>query len=125
MTMIANGKGNKSRFVPLKEELLEALTAWEMPAEGRLWDINPQQMSKILSAFLKLHNAKRDDGKPATAHCLRHWYGTELYRATKDILLVRDLMGHESVATTQIYAQSDTSKSAPAVALLSVSKASD
>jgi site-specific recombinase XerD len=35
---------------------------------------------------------------------LRHWFGTTVYRATKDLRLVQELMGHESIAVTQVYA---------------------
>jgi site-specific recombinase XerC len=57
-------------------------------------------------------DALRNDGKPATAHCLRHWNASTLYQLTHDIVLVKELLGHESVATTQIYAGADMSKSA-------------
>jgi integrase/recombinase XerD len=37
-------------------------------------------------------------------HALRHTFGTDLYRETRDIRLVQTAMGHGSVQTTQIYA---------------------
>jgi site-specific recombinase XerC len=40
-----------------------------------------------------------------TPHQLRHRYGTALYQKTRDLLLVKELMRHEDVSTTQIYAQ--------------------
>lgn len=39
-------------------------------------------------------------------HSLRHYFASQVVQLTKDILLVRDLLGHASVATTQIYMQS-------------------
>lgn len=38
-----------------------------------------------------------------TPHMIRHWYGTELYRKTKDLVFVKDQMGHASVDTTGAY----------------------
>lgn len=38
-----------------------------------------------------------------TAHTLRHRFATRAYAAQRDLLAVRDLLGHSSVATTQIY----------------------
>lgn len=117
---IAHGKGDKTRFVPLKDELLEALTAWDgLPTSGRLWpQMTPADMSKAINTHLHGLDAKRDDGLPATAHCLRHWYADRLYKMTKDIILVKELLGHASVATTQIYAGADMSRSAEWVGLL-------
>ena len=37
-------------------------------------------------------------------HALRHTFGTELYRSTKDLRLVQTVMGHSSPQVTQIYA---------------------
>ncbi len=45
---------------------------------------------------------------PVWPHILRHSAGTYMYRQTKDILLVRDQLGHSSVRNTEIYThQSD------------------
>ncbi|MBX3018005.1 MAG: tyrosine-type recombinase/integrase [Bdellovibrionaceae bacterium] len=40
-------------------------------------------------------------------HSLRHTFGRELYRATRDILLVKYALGHASVSNTQIYTEMD------------------
>lgn len=37
-------------------------------------------------------------------HSLRHGFAIEMYKATKDIVKVKQLLGHENVATTQVYA---------------------
>ncbi len=37
-------------------------------------------------------------------HALRHTFGTEFYRETKNIRLVQETLGHSSIQTTQIYA---------------------
>lgn len=55
-----------------------------------------------------------------TAHTIRHWFGTNMYKATDgDLLVVQELMGHADPATTAGYAQTDTSKAGPAMAKLS------
>lgn len=44
-------------------------------------------------------------GKPkASVHSLRHSFGTSLYRQTRDLQLVQRALGHQNIATTQIYA---------------------
>lgn len=105
--LIAFGKGSKQRWVRLNPKVIEALEAWGMPENGRLWEITPAQMSKALGSYLHGLDAKRVDGEPATAHSLRHWFGTELYRKTKDLRLVQIAMGHSSPQTTAGYAAPD------------------
>lgn len=102
---VAHGKGAKTRWVPLTPQLKEVLNAWKgMPAEGRLWFMTPQQMSKALNAYL------HDEIETAsTAHSLRHFFASKLYQSTRDIRLVQILLGHSSIATTQRYAKADMS----------------
>ena len=40
---------------------------------------------------------------PWTAHTLRHAFATEIYAATKDLVLTSQLLGHESTRTTERY----------------------
>jgi integrase len=42
-------------------------------------------------------------GIDATAHQLRHWFGTNIYAASRDIRLTQELMGHASPITTAGY----------------------
>jgi site-specific recombinase XerC len=54
-------------------------------------------MSMLLAGYL------RSVGVDATAHQLRHWFGTTVYARSKDLRLTQELMGHASRATTAIY----------------------
>lgn len=40
-----------------------------------------------------------------TFHSIRHWYGTTLYHKTKDILLVKQRLGHKKIDNTLLYVQ--------------------
>ncbi|MGI8590422.1 MAG: tyrosine-type recombinase/integrase [Nakamurella sp.] len=40
---------------------------------------------------------------PGTPHALRHWFGSALREAGVDSRVIKELMGHESLATTAIY----------------------
>ena len=56
--------------------------------------LSPGQTGRIIAGLL---------GDGWTAHTLRHRFGTRAYAAQRDILAVRDLLGHASVATSQVY----------------------
>ena len=48
-----------------------------------------------------------DNGKPAaSAHTIRHTFGTNLVRAGTDLVVVAELMGHHSLETTLLYTKS-------------------
>ncbi len=110
---ITHGKGDKSRFVPLHPDVLEALKAMPMPTSGRLWDEDASSISRKGNRYL--HGL----GIKSTMHTLRHWYGTHVYRASRDLVLTQNLMGHSSPTTTAVYAAADQSKSAGVVGVLS------
>jgi integrase len=59
--------------------------------------------------FCRYADGLSENGKPLTIHQLRHSFGSE--RAGKiDALVLKDLMGHKSLRTTQQYAQANPEK---------------
>lgn len=90
------GKGGKPRQVPVHPLLAAELVGVEgyvFPGrhDGHL---SPQWVGDRLAAML---------GKGWSAHKLRHRFASRAYLAQRDLLAVQDLLGHSSVATTQIY----------------------
>lgn len=57
-------------------------------------------------------------GIEATAHQLRHWFGTRTYAACRDIRVVQELLGHQDPATTATYTAFSDGEAAAAVAAL-------
>jgi site-specific recombinase XerD len=57
-------------------------------------------------------------GQHLHPHMFRHSYATELLERGADIRDIRDLLGHESVATTEIYTHVSTARQRRVVALL-------
>lgn len=105
--LFVHGKGDKPRTVPLSAGLLEELRAYGLPSRGpviRRLDgvqhahVSPSLVSSVANQHL--HGMGISD----TLHSLRHRAGTALYRLTRDIRLVQDVLGHASPATTAIYA---------------------
>ena len=97
------GKGDRTRVVPLRPEVLEALQAvW--PRSGRFF---PDAGEK--SASTRIGRLLRQVGCPDlySFHSLRHSFGSSAYKASRDIRLVQELLGHASLNTTQGYVSFD------------------
>jgi integrase/recombinase XerD len=99
---VVDGKGGKHRWVPIGPRL-----ARELPERGRPMatviaaDWTPETCSRRVREHL------RACGVDATGHQLRHTYATEAQREGRSISTVQKLLGHASIATTQIYVQVD------------------
>ena len=103
------GKGDKERWGVLHADVLEALRALPMRPSGPLWDETPASVSRKGNKFL--HSL----GIASTMHTLRHFFGTAVYRSSKDLRLTQELMGHSSPQTTAGYAAADQSQAAGVV----------
>lgn len=92
------GKGAKVRLVPLEDDLAEKLL--DRPAgfvfPGQVaGHISPAYVSRLVSSVLP---------KGVTAHKLRHRFATRAYRGSgNNLRAVQELLGHSSIATTQVY----------------------
>lgn len=103
--LTVTGKGGKTSMIPAHGMILDL--AKDFPRRGYWF---PAYRSQTTSPHVRPHavsKAIRDtmlragiDGKP---HQLRHFYGTELLEQGVDVRIVKDLMRHESLATTEIY----------------------
>jgi integrase/recombinase XerD len=70
------------------------------------------------SVSATVSNAMNRAGVPGTPHALRHWFGTKLREMGADSLTIKELMGHESMATTAIYVGIPLRQCAQAVNML-------
>lgn len=100
-SLLVHGKGNKQRVVPCTDELAVIIR----DAQGFLFPgridghLSSSYVSKLVSNVLP---------DRVTAHMLRHRFASKAYRdGGKDIRVVQELLGHSSVATTQIYTAVD------------------
>lgn len=75
-----------------------------------------QQVSQQMSAFF------RSIGMPYTLHRGRHSFGTNLYQQTKDILLTKEAMRHDSTESTLLYVQTSGAMGAAAMDRLAEKK---
>lgn len=105
MLMVEDGKGGKPRVVPLNPLVLDALRAHGMPARGFIFRKKYRTGERYSASTVSAYIARflHEQGIPTTAHSNRHWFGTNVYRTTKDLLLTQALMGHASPETTAGY----------------------
>lgn len=102
-TLLIHGKGGVERLVPVSNRLDSAIRAYRKKHHIEWGWLFPGAINGHISATWigKLVNSQLP--RPWTLHGLRHRFATSVYAATKDIIVVQQLMGHASVATTQRY----------------------
>jgi integrase/recombinase XerD len=108
------GKGGKEREVPLGSFAKQALDAYitrgrpalaSSTSRGALFlnarggRLSRQSCARLLGRYVRLAGIERR----VTLHTLRHSFATHLLEGGADVRVVQELLGHASVATTQIY----------------------
>lgn len=98
------GKGGRERIVPLLAPVVDELRSYGIARRG--WRIlspcnrrpySPDRLTQVISQH------DHDLGIEATLHFGRHYFASGALAATRDPMLVRDLLGHASVKTTEVY----------------------
>ncbi len=112
MLHIVQGKGRKDRYVPLPDMLIRGLKTYidaENPVkwlfngrpdkEGKPTPYSPNGIQWVI------REARKTSGqlKEITAHIFRHTYATHLLEDGLDIMSIKDLLGHATIATTMVY----------------------
>ncbi|MDE1170298.1 MAG: tyrosine recombinase [Verrucomicrobium sp.] len=115
------GKGNKERLVPLGRAALEAVDLWL--EKGRPVLAGPESGGEIflgrggarltparLEQIVKEIARRAGIGKNVYPHLLRHSFATHLLAHGADLRVIQELLGHASIATTQIYTHVDADR---------------
>ena len=111
------GKGRKQRQVPMSEPAVAAVEAYREGGRRRLLRpegaadarhalflnsrggrLGPRSVRSMLARYLSAEGAA-----PVGPHALRHSFATHLLDGGADLRVVQELLGHASLATTQIY----------------------
>ena len=113
------GKGDKQRLVPLGEVAADAIRAYlptrPDPAAPNFDDILfLNRFGKPLSR-ISIFNMVKDQAmvagiqKEISPHTFRHSFATHLIENGADLRIVQEMLGHESILTTEIYTHIDSS----------------
>ena len=112
------GKTDKERLVPVGEPAMQAIEAYKMVrAEGKIHPdfadyllLNPRgkNLSRV-SIFTIVVGLGKMAGieKKISPHTFRHSFATHLLEGGADLRMIQEMLGHESITTTEIYTHLD------------------
>lgn len=123
-TLLVHGKGKKSRFVPLLSNTIPIIRQYlkamkyDRPEKIDEWlflnhmneKFTRQGVSYLVRKYALLAKKEYPDLIPddMSPHKMRHTAAMELVSSGVDLIYIRDLLGHVSVTTTEIYAKTDS-----------------
>ena len=116
------GKGNKERLVPVGRDALKYLTIYVKQIRGKAPHKSPQKGQDVfvflnrngrkltrVMMFTIIKNLATKIGlkKTISPHTFRHSFATHLIEGGADLRAVQEMLGHESITTTEIYTHLD------------------
>ena len=110
------GKRNKTRIVPVGKAALNAIEAWltvreqiAKPDETALF-VGPQGKRispRMIQLRLQQHGQRQGLPQRVHPHQLRHSFATHMLQGSGDLRAVQEMLGHASIASTQVYTHLD------------------
>jgi integrase/recombinase XerD len=112
------GKGNKTRLIPVGRAALEALRTYLSVARPKLLSprsgaaiflsvrghpLTPARIWQLVRTYAKRAGIEES----VHPHQLRHSFATHLLAGGADLRIIQEMLGHASIATTQVYTQVD------------------
>jgi integrase/recombinase XerC len=114
------GKRNKERIIPFSKSIVQTIEAYrlrkkkeiETKDHGYLFVTDaggpcyPMMIYRTVKKYLSMHTTS----EKINPHVLRHTYATHLLNKGAEINAVKDLLGHSSLAATQVYTHNSIEK---------------
>ncbi|MEM7571357.1 MAG: site-specific tyrosine recombinase XerD [Bacteroidota bacterium] len=115
------GKGNKERIIPIGERAIQHIQLYFEGVRRSMMNIKPEAANILflnyrggglsrVSVFkaIKKYVALAGITKNVSPHTFRHSFATHLIEGGADLRAVQEMLGHESILTTEIYTHLDT-----------------
>lgn len=108
---IIDGKGGKDRIVYISNFIIDSLRTWRERQSKEIGEVqniftttkgDPLD-ARYIQRMIKRYSAKAQIEKNVSPHTLRHTFATDLYKNSKNIVLVQKALGHSDISTTMIY----------------------
>ena len=113
-TLRANGKGGKTRILPIGSKARQALQQWlkqrtANAGENALFISNRGKRLTPRAIQLRVNHWQKKQGleQHIHPHKLRHSFASHLLESSGDLRAVQELLGHANISTTQIYTHLD------------------
>lgn len=119
--LIVEGKGSKERLVPVSPVSADLITEWMQQRERM--DVKPEgrdiiflnRRGKPLTRVMIFHIIKELAAmagikKNVSPHTLRHSFATHLLEGGANLRAIQEMLGHESISTTELYLHLDRSR---------------
>ena len=115
------GKGNKERIIPIGDRAIKHIELYYEGVRRSMMNIKPEASNTLflnyrggglsrVSVFksIKKYVALAGINKNVSPHTFRHSFATHLIEGGADLRAVQEMLGHESILTTEIYTHLDT-----------------
>ena len=106
--LVARGKGNKQRLVPLSQKLLTELRLFWKTHHNPTWLFPSRRPDQhlgiaVVERACRWARARAGMKRRFNTHTLRHTFATELLEAGVDLFSIQKILGHKALSTTATY----------------------
>ncbi|PIQ22945.1 MAG: integrase [Cytophagales bacterium CG18_big_fil_WC_8_21_14_2_50_42_9] len=119
-TVRVTGKGNKERIIPINDSLFATLLEYLQKKKVKFPDNHTTKLlvtnkahplyPKLVYRIVKKYISLVTTSEKASPHVLRHSFATHLLNKGADLNAIKDLLGHTSLAATQVYTHNSIEK---------------